>query len=168
MLVGRRFSTFALLFALSACASQTAPNAGGSAISKAVENDADRAATAIADELVEQAFIESPEIPTRLRMPGYTYDRLGADSLADIAARNARRDAMLEELKRIDRGALKSESAKLAYDLALDALTRFEGVRVCRYELWARLSQMIAGWQFKLSGLAEMQPVGTEALRAQA
>src|SRR5205823_3030237 len=86
----------------------------------------------------------------------------------DVAARDARREALLAEIRAIDPNGLGSEGARLAQAIAKNALERWQATRVCRYELWLRLGQMVTGWQVRLSSLAEAQPMGTPALRTQA
>ncbi len=144
------------------------------AVPKSVENggtsqtDAATRVLAIGDAIVKQHFEESPLTVALLRPPGSTYDRLPDDSIAGIQARQAQRRAWLGELRQIDRGALAaSPAAQLTYDIAVDDLEAQEKYDICRSELWA-VSQTANGWQLGLASLANAQPVGTDALRAQA
>jgi uncharacterized protein (DUF885 family) len=121
---------------------------------------------AIADAYVADVFEERPGAVARLRPAGARHDGLPDDSLAGAAARAARRDGWRAELARIDRAALASDAARLAFDLARSRLADDAALRVCRLELW-RVSQM-GGWPVAFSDVALAQPVGSEALRAQA
>jgi len=121
---------------------------------------------AIADAVVADAFAENPSLVALLRPPGARYDALPDDSLAGVAARDAKRDAWLAELVRIDRAKLARDDARLAYDLARDRLERLKDLRVCHFERWG-VSQM-SGWQVDLADAALHQPVDTPERRAQA
>jgi uncharacterized protein (DUF885 family) len=140
-----------------ALACQTAPDAPS----------ADARVLAIADAYVADVFEARPATVARLRPPGARYDALPDDSLAGVAAREARRSAWLAELRALDRGALASEGARLAHDLARSRLEDEEALRVCRFERW-RVSQMSTGWPVAFADVALAQPVETEELRAQA
>jgi uncharacterized protein (DUF885 family) len=127
----------------------------------------DARALAIADAYVADVFEERPGSVARLRVPGARYDRFPDDSLAGVAARETRRAAWLAELRGIERGALATARARLAYDLAKSRLEDREALRVCRFERW-RVSQMLNGWPVAFADMATAQPVETPALRAEA
>ncbi|MDB4937195.1 MAG: hypothetical protein JWP87_4167 [Labilithrix sp.] len=121
---------------------------------------------AVADAIVDDQFAESPDLETRLRPPGARYDHLPGDSLADFAAREAREDEWRATLASVDRSALGSTPAGLAYDIANETLAARKQARVCRYELWS--VRQMGGFQVQFADLAQSQPVGTPELRAQA
>ena len=127
---------------------------------------------AIADALVDAELDRHPEIVSQLRVPGARYDSLPDLSSAAVAAREAREDAWLRELKGIDRASLGDTPAGLAYDIALERLAVEQEMRVCKAPLWAVgqgwLIDTTAPIQMLLADLAEQQPVGTPDLRAQA
>jgi uncharacterized protein (DUF885 family) len=145
---------------LSACA---APGGGEGRGGRA----ADARALALAEAVVADAFEAAPERAALLRIPGTRYDTLPDDSLAGVAARQARRTAWLAELRAIPREALVDPMAALAHALALGRLEDQAAVAICRSELWV-VSQMPNGWQLRLANLAEAQPVGSPELRDQA
>jgi uncharacterized protein (DUF885 family) len=122
---------------------------------------------AIADAYVADVLDERPGSVARLRPPGMTHDRLPDDSLAGVAARQRRRAGWLAELRGIERGALGTAAARLAYDLATSRLEDGEALRVCRFERW-RVSQMLNGWPVAFADMAMAQPIETPELRAQA
>jgi len=134
--------------------------------SAATASGADARALAVADAVVADAFAENPSLVALLRPPDARYDALPDDSLAGVAARDAKRDAWLAELLRIDRAKLARDDARLAYDLARDRLERLKALRVCHFERWG-VSQM-SGWQVELAEAASNQPVDTSERRAQA
>jgi uncharacterized protein (DUF885 family) len=127
---------------------------------------------AIADAIVDEELDRHPETVSQLRVPGARYDSLPDLSLAAVAAREAREDAWLAELKGIDRASLADAPAGLAYDLALERLAVEQEMRVCKAPLWAVgqgwLIDTTAPIQMLLADLAEQQPLGTTDLRAQA
>jgi uncharacterized protein (DUF885 family) len=121
---------------------------------------------AIADAIVDDHFAHTPDLVARLRPPGARYDELPRDSLADLAAREAREDEWAAALASVDRRALGESSAALAYDIAAETLAARKQARVCRFELWS--VRQMGGFQVQLADLAQSQPVGTPELRAQA
>jgi uncharacterized protein (DUF885 family) len=130
--------------------------------------EAETRSLALADAVVAETFEQYPERPTMLRIPGSRYDALPDDSLAAVAARQAREDRLLAELRAIDPTELPAGSpAALAHTLATSRLEDSAAARVCRFELWG-VSQMLNGWHVRFGNLAQLQPVGTEDLRRQA
>jgi len=127
----------------------------------------DQMVRALADTVVADVFEQRPELPTMLRPPGARYDSLPDDSLNGIAARDAQRAQWLQRLHSIDVGQVRSPEARLAYQLARARLADGQALQICHYELWT-VSQMLNGWQVRFANLAQIQPVGTEELRAQA
>jgi uncharacterized protein (DUF885 family) len=127
----------------------------------------DARALAIADAYVADVFDQYPERAALLRPPGARYDGLPDDSLAGVAAREARRDAWWGELRGIAPQALRDPNAQLAHAVVLARLEDERAARVCRFELW-NVSQMLNGWQVRFATLAEAQPVGSAEARAQA
>ncbi|HEU4563037.1 MAG TPA: DUF885 domain-containing protein, partial [Gemmatimonadaceae bacterium] len=73
---------------------------------------------------------------------------------------------LLGRLRAVDRGRIATRSARVLYDTEAEMLGSSVQSRVCRSELWPA-SQMF-GWQTMYPMLAQMQPVGTADLRAQA
>ncbi|HEY8078521.1 MAG TPA: DUF885 domain-containing protein [Labilithrix sp.] len=123
-------------------------------------------ALTVADAYVDQVFTEYPELVARLRPPGARFDDLPHESLADVAARDAREDGWRATLGSIDRKSLGDSPAGLAWDVAGEMLDARREARVCRYELWS--VRQMGGFQVSFADLALAQPVGTADLRAQA
>jgi uncharacterized protein (DUF885 family) len=154
-----------LLCAASACASPG--TAGSVTASPPTRANAEARVARIADALVDDMFERSPGAAAAARAPGARHDRLPDESLAAVSARRRRWSSWLSELRRIDRRVLRGSTA-LAHAAAVEQLDSLERVaRLCRPELWNGVSPLW-GWHVALAGLAELQPVGTAALRRQA
>lgn len=162
----RVFALAGLFVAAAACnpqpAQPVAPAAPGSA------NAAQRLAIEMGDRVLAERFASFPELPTALRPPGATFDGLEDDSIAGVAAREAKLEAWDKELSTIDPAALQgSKLATLSYQVAYEALESTVRKRPCRDELW-NVSPTSNGWPARFATYVELQPVGTDALRAQA
>jgi len=95
------------------------------------------------------------------------HDRLPDNSPGALARWQAREDAWLAELRRIDPAALAGRPEWIAYVVMRDALEGSTATRLCRYELW-NVSHAGNGWLSMVTSLAAVQPVGTEEARQQA
>lgn len=126
-----------------------------------------RQVTALADEVMQTALTRSPELATYLGLPGMRHDRVSDNSLAALRRYEAEDDAFAARVLAIDPEPLigRTEYVTLGF-LRESAQSGAQG-RVCHNELWAGVNQMF-GWQVSLPRLAQVQPVGTDDLRAQA
>jgi len=95
------------------------------------------------------------------------HDRLPDNSPGALARWQAREDAWLAELRRIDPAALAGRPEWIAYGVMRDALEGSTATRLCRYELW-NVSHAGNGWLSMVTSLAAVQPVGTAEARQQA
>jgi uncharacterized protein (DUF885 family) len=129
--------------------------------------DANARARAVADAALEQDFERFPLLVTMLRVPGVKHETLGPSSLADVRAFEQHEDALQKEAAAIDLAAVTDPNARLGLELARDQFERSQRLRVCHEELW-RVSPAITGWPVWIGNTAQLQPVGTEPLRAQA
>ena len=131
-------------------------------------DDAQRRAIEIGDRVRSDQFEAFPEYPTSLLPPGATFDGLPDDSVAAVAAREAKLESWQKELLAIDRGALADNTqARLSYEVAREVIESTVREHVCREELWT-VSPGGNGWPARFTNLVALQPVGTDALRAQA
>jgi uncharacterized protein (DUF885 family) len=121
---------------------------------------------AVSDAIVDDVFEQSPESVAMLRPPGARYDGWPDASLAALEKRQAREDAWRAELASVDRASLGTDSAKLAYDVAIDILEARKQARVCKNELWD--VRPMSSVMTRLADVAGAQPVGTPDLRRQA
>lgn len=153
----RRFAL--ALFAFAAC-TPAAP-----ARDVAAPADDSAAALKIADEIVDVWFERYPERPEGLRSPRAVHDTLPDDSLAGVARRTAREDALDARLRKVDPAKLDGRAA-LAYAVAREQLDGAIATRACRAELFP--VNPLFGWQARWPVLAQMQPLGTDELRAKA
>ena len=147
-----------LCIVLAACAH--APTAKSSV-------DANARASAVADQVLHVSFVRFIGLPTSLRIPGERFDTLPPSSLAEVRALTQREDELQRQLAAIDPAAVTDPSARLALAIARDRLDSSIRARVCRDELWG-LSPASNGWQVSLGNVAQLQPVGSDDLRAQA
>ena len=131
------------------------------------DETADGRVLAVSEAYVADVFEQYPERPALLRPPGARHDGLPDDSLAGVAVRRARRAGWLAELRAVAPGGLRDPGAALARAVVLARLEDEEAAAICRFELWG-VSQMLNGWQVRFSNLAQVQPLGSEALQEQA
>jgi uncharacterized protein (DUF885 family) len=140
--------------AMAACApSDPAPSPGA----------ADAAATqvtALADAYVRDYLEAFPHQALAIGAPEVHPDRLGDHSLAALARWEAREDALLAELRRIDLATLAGRPQAITYTFLQNLLESAQAFRVCRTELW-NASPTWTGWQADLPLIAGMQAVGT-------
>jgi uncharacterized protein (DUF885 family) len=122
--------------------------------------------TALADAYMAGLLERSPELVTYYGLPGGRHDRLQDNSLDAERAWAAREDAWWEEVQRVDARALQGRPEAVLLGVLVETLGSSRQGRVCRGELWP-VSQM-SGWQVGLPFLAQLQPVGTPELHAQA
>jgi uncharacterized protein (DUF885 family) len=131
-------------------------------------DDAHGRAIELGERVRSDQFEVFPEYPTSLRPPGATFDGLQDDSLPAVAARAAKLDSWQRELLAIDPSTLVgSTQARLSYQVAREVVEGTVRERVCREELWT-VSPAGNGWPARFTAIVELQPVGTDALRAQA
>jgi uncharacterized protein (DUF885 family) len=78
-----------------------------------------------------------------------------------------REDGWLREFRTVDTLALAGSPAWATYGVLRELLEDSVAVRICRGELW-RVSTSNPGWQSSYTSLAELQPVGSDSVRAHA
>lgn len=122
--------------------------------------------TALADEFVREYVAAAPEEAEAWGFMVDRHDALSDNSLQGIRAWQAREDAWAARLARIDGAALRGRPEWVTYGMLRERIEASRAFRVCRAELWP-VSQM-SGWQVGFATLAQLQPVGTPELRAQA
>src|SRR5216117_262030 len=120
----------------------------------------------LADSYLAAYFERHPDEATLDGVAGVRHDRLPDESPDATARWQAREDAWLADLRRIDRSALVGRPEWIAYGIMRASLEGSIATRVCRYPLW-NVSQANRGWLPTVAALAVAQPVGTEARRAQ-
>ncbi|HSS00084.1 MAG TPA: DUF885 domain-containing protein [Kofleriaceae bacterium] len=135
---------------------------------RASPDDAERRSIELGERVRADQFEVYPEYPTSLRPPGATFDGLPDDSIAAVAARMAKLASWQQELLAIDPAVLADNvPARLSYQVARDVVESAVGEHVCREELWT-VSPAANGWPARFATLVGLQPVGSNALRAQA
>lgn len=121
----------------------------------------------LADVHLAAFFDQHPEWITYYAIPGGRHDRLRDNSLAGIERWQAQEDVTLAVLRRINHTRLADRPEWVIYGTLREALEASVAGRICRTELWD-VNQTVYGWQSWLADLGRVQPIGTEALRAQA
>jgi uncharacterized protein (DUF885 family) len=122
--------------------------------------------TALADRYVS-AYVAL--FPIGAEFTGMTlarHDALDDNSLAALDRWHATEDSLRTALQGIDARSLTGTPAWATYGFLREALDASRAQRVCRSELWP-VNQM-SGWQATFVELADQQPVGTPASRADA
>ena len=147
----------------------SAPGAGPAPNTEAATPGADsvaRAVTGLADEFMAALLDAYPEFATQLGLSGRRHDRVADNSLAGVARWQAREDAWLARVRRLDADRLVGRPEWVTLGFLREQLESAAQTRVCRNELWT-VSQLL-GWQANYPFLAQLQPVGTDSLRADA
>jgi uncharacterized protein (DUF885 family) len=126
-----------------------------------------RQVTALADEVMQTALTRSPEIATYIGLPGMRHEGLSDNSLATMRRYEAEDDAFAARVMAIDPEPLVGRPEFVTLGFLREAAQSGAQGRVCHNEYWAGVNQMF-GWQVSLPRLAQVQPVGTDDLRAQA
>jgi uncharacterized protein (DUF885 family) len=125
-----------------------------------------RQVTALADEVMQTALTRSPELATYLGLPGMRHEGLSDNSLEAMVRYQAQDDDFAARVLAIDPEPLVGRAEYVTLGFLREAAQSGAQGRVCRNELWAGVNQMF-GWQVSLPRLAQVQPVGTDDLRAQ-
>jgi uncharacterized protein (DUF885 family) len=118
---------------------------------------------ALAREYLDAYFRWRPEDATAFGVPGADHAAVQDPSLAALGAWQRTEDALLVRARAVDARALAGSPEAVARDVLVEALEGARGARACRMELWNVSS--VNGWQGEYAALAEVQPVGTPALR---
>ncbi len=93
------------------------------------------------------------------------HDGLTDNSPEARMADEAAIDAMLEDLAAVDTSALVDEPEWITHAYLAQTLSDSVAQRICRRDLW-NVNQM-GGWHLGATRIAQLQPVGTPALRQQ-
>ena len=153
-------SRLAVLFALTICACNQAPQQPAAPTS-------DAHVKSLADTFLAASFERNPEQITQFGVPNHRQDKLTDNSLDAIKAWQAREDAWLAELKQIDPATISAPSLRATYAILREQLEGPIALRACRNELWT-VSQFVNAWQVQDGYLVTIQPVGTDDARKDA
>ena len=146
---------------LVACA---APAATG--VVSPVTGEAPRQVDAVADEYFA-AWVQSFPLSALFSgVPDTPNEGLSDNSLAAVRAWEKREDRWLDRLKQVPAEAVRGRPEEATYGVLLETLEAARQTRVCRAELWPLDQQ--GGWQITLPLVSQLQPLGTERLRAEA
>ena len=121
--------------------------------------------TALADRLVAAYRDKYPIGFAFSGLPIDRHDALDINSPADIAQWREMMKRMGTELARINPDKFADQPEWVTWQFLKQAIQEDAETALCRDELW---SVSAFGWQASLSQLASIQPVGSDAARAQA
>jgi uncharacterized protein (DUF885 family) len=121
----------------------------------------------LADSYLVAYFEQHPDEGTQNGVANIRHDRLPDNSPGSLARWQAREDAWLEALKRINPKRIAGQNEWVAYGIMRDALEGSVATRVCRFELWS-VAHTGGGWMSTVTSLAVLQPVGSNDARGQA
>ena len=150
-LIKRGFAASALTLVLAGC---TEPAPSQSAIEQ------------LADEYLDALMESDTLMGTYYSIEGARHDRLPDNSLAGIAAWQAREDAWLAELERIGAPAEIGSRDWVTHGLLKEQLEGAIATRICRDELWG--ASTTTSWHTWLPFVFDIQPLETPELRVQA
>lgn len=122
---------------------------------------------AIADEYMATLTRMFPEVGTESDLPGTDHGALSDNTDTGVRAWQAYEDAVLAKLRATEVKARDVDADRVLRNVLLDEVERSIGTRVCRLELWG-VASYVNGWQARLTDLARIQPVGSDAARAAA
>ncbi len=128
-------------------------------------SDAERV-LAIADRILLDDLADQPGRAASLRLPESRYDTMPDMTAAGRQVIDDQRARSLRELQEVDGKKLEGTVAGVTREAAITALVGRQRARVCKDELWSLSAQN--GFQVGVARLGEVQPVGTDELRAQA
>jgi uncharacterized protein (DUF885 family) len=168
----RRSRFIPLVLVLTGCAQSTSQRGSASGETVQVAGDsrqspaAARQLTALADEVWKELIQTYPLYGVFSGAPEVPNDRLGDNSIAATRRWEKKEDRWLERLGRIDPGPLKGRPEEVTYGILRENLEGSRQLRVCHGEYWPLNQQ--SGLQISLPVVAQLQPLGSEELRAAA
>jgi uncharacterized protein (DUF885 family) len=155
-----------LLLTAAACGRSPSTSGPSAPTPAPLPADAAGRVRAVADDYFA-AWVEANPIGALFNgVPEAPNDRMGDNSLAALAAWEKREDRWLSQLEGIDAAGLRNTPDEATYGTLRETLESSRQARVCHRELWP-LSQQ-SGWQLYLPVVAQLQPLGSDTLRAQA
>ena len=128
------------------------------------ETDAARRVAEIASEFVAAWFEHYPAEGAEAGYPQAPLDRLGDNSRESKARFDARIDAWLEELNRMDPAEFADRAAARTWMFTTERLQGIVDKRVCRMALW-NISPTWTGWQSRIISALAVQPVESKVER---
>jgi uncharacterized protein (DUF885 family) len=131
-----------------------------------VTADVSRQIDALADEYFAAWVRSFPLSALFSGVPDAPNESLSDNSLAAVRAWQEREDRWLARLQQVPAEAVRGRPEEATYGVLLETLEAARQTRVCRAELWPLDQQ--GGWQITLPLVSQLQPLGSERLRAEA
>lgn len=122
--------------------------------------------TRLADEYVRRYVAHFPEAAELYGLRVERHDGLTDNSLAALAEFQRFEDSLAERLATLRLADFEGTPEWVTLGFLQEAVESARQVRVCRYELWP--VNQLSGWQALFAQLADTQPVGADAARADA
>jgi uncharacterized protein (DUF885 family) len=126
----------------------------------------ERQVNALADTVLAALFEHFADWETYFGTPNARHDRLPDNSLATLRRWHDRENHWLTLIEKIDASLLEGRPTWVTLGMLREGVASSVETRVCRNELWG--VNQFGGWQTTLTYLADIQPVGTDELRAAA
>jgi uncharacterized protein (DUF885 family) len=133
---------------------------------QSVSEQTAREATRLADSYVEEFVATFPEVAEVSGLSLKSHDGLSDNSPAAIRKWQRFEDELAEKVSKLDSRTLQGRPAWTTLGFLKETVESGQQLRVCRQELWP-VSQ-IFGWQVSFAQLAQIQPVETKQLQAEA
>ncbi len=155
------------IFFLYACEQATPPRTESADEATATKSASETAAavTLLADRYYADTLRQTPEIAYLSGVELERHDGMQDNSPAARQATESEEDEILDALERIDASTLSGRAEWITHAYLLQKLQSSVAQRICRSELW-NVNQM-GGWHSNYAQIAQLQPVGTSALREQ-
>ena len=136
--------------------------AGLAACQSDQETDPAQRVSEIASEFVSAWYEHYPAEGAEAGYPDAPLDHFGDNSRESSARFDARIDAWLNELNRLDPAELAGTPAALTWMFTKERLQTIVDRRVCRMELW-NISPTWNGWQSRMISALAVQPIETSS-----
>ncbi|MGD9593130.1 MAG: DUF885 family protein, partial [Candidatus Berkiella sp.] len=120
----------------------------------------------IANRYESELFNRNPELALFWGKQDVDHDRFMDRSLSALEKWHHFEDEILAQLNALKANQFKGSTEFLSYQLLKETIENEKQVRICRQELW-NVNPML-GWQNISTIIAQKQPVGSPAFRAQA
>ena len=151
---------------LGGCARGSQPAQTAAAPNSPAESRLADEPTRLADDYVREYVARFPEGAELSGLQVERHDGLTDNSLAALADWQRFEDRLAERLAPLRLADFEGRPEWVTLGFLQEAVASSRQARVCRYELWP--VNQLSGWQAFFSQLADTQPVGSEAARADA
>ncbi|MFS1525251.1 DUF885 domain-containing protein [Microbulbifer sp. 2304DJ12-6] len=153
------------LYNLSACQIVSLPKEDSSNISTRLE--AESALIEIANSYYEFSVIKNPMAVYTLDLDYADHSYLPENDWESLEKDSEFQNVLYQRLMTLDTELIETQANKIVYTILRESLETALALKVCRSALWQSVSSNY-GWQGNYIPLAQLQPVGSPELQAQA